>query len=103
MRCRCSERRPGPLCAYWVTIQPRHHRLDCLVVTDIEFDAQSSATTSLDLSDGALRGHVLGLGLGLEFLKCGSSIAEELGMPVESRLNGGLTGVRLRLFAATGL
>jgi hypothetical protein len=45
---------------------PRHHRVDRLVVGHIDLDPQCGATHRLDLSDGAVAGHVLGLGL--EFL-----------------------------------
>jgi len=44
----------------------RNHRLDRLVVTDINLDPESSAARSLNLGDGAVGGHVLGFGL--EFL-----------------------------------
>jgi hypothetical protein len=45
---------------------PRHHCLDSLVVTDSDLDADGSTARRLDLSDRAVGGHVLGLGL--EFL-----------------------------------
>jgi hypothetical protein len=44
----------------------RHHRLDSLVIADIDLDSQSSPARRLDLHDRAVSGHFLGLGL--EFL-----------------------------------
>ena len=45
---------------------PRYHRIDRLLVADIDLDPESSATRRLDLGGGAVGGHVLRLGL--EFL-----------------------------------
>jgi hypothetical protein len=45
---------------------PRDHCLDRLMVTDIDLDAYGNTARSLDLGDGGVRRHVLGLGL--EFL-----------------------------------
>ena len=51
---------PAPFCG-----DAAHHRLDCLMIADIDFDAQRNAARSLDLRDRALGGHVLRLGVEL--------------------------------------
>jgi len=51
---------PAPFCG-----DAAHHRLDCLMIADIDFDAQSNAARSLDLRDRTLGGHVLRLGFKL--------------------------------------